>query len=50
MKAKTDVNIYHNTVVVVNQKAFDAHPKIEGSGLWDCLMPEYIQTITLSQG
>jgi hypothetical protein len=23
MKAKTDTNIYHNTVVVVNQKAFD---------------------------
>jgi len=23
MKAKTDINIYHNTVVVVNQKTFD---------------------------
>ncbi len=22
MKAKTDINIYHNTVVIVNQKAF----------------------------
>jgi len=49
MKAKTDVNIYHNTVVVVNQKAFDAHRKIEGSGLCDCLMPEYYQVLILFQ-
>jgi hypothetical protein len=40
MKAKTDINIYHNTVVIVNQKAFEANRQIEGSGLRDCLMPE----------
>ena len=49
MKAKTDINIYHNTVVVVNQKAFDAHRKREGNGLWDCLMQEYNQVLILFQ-
>jgi len=27
MKAKTDINIYHNTVVVVNQKALESSPE-----------------------
>jgi len=40
MKAKTDINIYHNTVVIVNQQTFEAHRQIEKSGLWDCLMLE----------
>jgi len=49
MMAKTGINIYHNTVVFVNQKAFQAHRKTEGSGLRDCLMQEYNQVLILFQ-
>ncbi len=47
MKAKTGIHIYHNTVVVVNQGAFEVHSHIEGTGLRDCLMPESNQVLIL---
>lgn len=49
MKAKTGIHIYHNTVIVVNQKASEAHHKMERSNPQACLMPECNQVLIPSQ-